>query len=210
MSQAIRTLAVRNAMSLAVAMIALSFSGCPGPDRLTDPLVSEGGTYFAATGGTTELSSLGGSGGSSVNKGGTASINDASANGADASGFDWGPTSYDITSGSSVAYQDHLNGERCFAACHDHAITVGGTAYQADGTSTASNGQIGIWLNGALFTSYVGSNGNFFTNFFGKVDWTNAAIAVRNENGTKLMPANPNASGDCNYCHIGNHRIIVP
>ena len=211
MAKAVRDLAARNAMGLAAAAMALLFSACPGPDRLTDPVVSEGGTYFAALGGTTAFSSLGGSGNSGAANGGTASTNDASADAnVDDAGFDWGPASYDPTGGSSVTYQDHFNGDPCFQACHDHSITIGGTAYLANGTDTASNVEIGVWIGGTLFTSYAGSNGNFFTNFFGTVDWTKAAIAVRNANGTKKMPANPNASGDCNHCHDGTQRILIP
>ena len=198
-------------MGLAAAVIALSFSACPGPDRLTDPVVSEGGTYFAALGGTPGLSGLGGSGNSGAGNAGTAPTYDASADAStDAAEFDWGPTSYDKTGGSSVTYQDHFNGDPCFATCHDHGITIGGTVYQANGTDAASNAEIGVWLGGALFTCYAGSNGNFFTNFLGTVDWTNAAIAVRDANGTRKMPANPNASGNCNSCHDSTQRIVVP
>ena len=211
MARAVRHLAARNALGLALAVIALSFSACPGPDRLIDPLVSEGGTYFAALGGTSELSGIGGSGNSGVANGGTASSNDASVDAStDAARFDWGPTRYDPTGGSSVNYQDHFNGDPCFASCHDHGITIGGTVYQANGTDAASNVQIGVFLGGALFTSYCGSNGNFFTNFLGNLDWTQAAIAVRNENGTMEMPANPDANGNCNLCHDSSHRIVIP
>ena len=210
MAKAVRNPAARIAMNLAGALVALLVSACSGPDRLMDPVVSEGGTYFTAPGGASELSS-GGAGNSGGANGGTASAQDASVDaGSDDAGFDWGPTRYDTTGGSNVTYQDHFNGQPCFDACHDHRIAIGGTVYQTNGTDTASNAEVGVWIGGALFTSYAGSNGNFFTNFFGTVDWSQAAIAVRNANGTRTMPANPNASGDCNHCHDSTRRIVAP
>ncbi len=196
--------AARNAINLAVAVVSLLFSACPGPNRLTDPVVSEGGTYFTSMGGTSEHSSTAGTG----NSGGA---HDASVDaGGDDAGFDWGPTKYDANGGSSITYQDHFNGDPCFDACHDHRITIGGTVYQANGTDASSNAEVGVWIGGALFTSYTGINGNFFTNFLGAADWAKATIAVRNANGTKRMPANPNASGDCNHCHESALRIVSP
>jgi hypothetical protein len=198
----VSSLAARNTLGLLAASVALSYSACSGPDRLTQPLVSEGGSYFAA---------LGGGGNSGGTGSAPASTNDASTgdSGNDA-GVAWGPTDYDATGGLSVSYQDHFNGEPCFASCHAHGITLGGTVYQVNGTDTASNAQIGVWLGGTLFTSYSGSGGNFFTNFLGNLDWTKAAIAVRNANGTTYMPANQNANGNCNACHDSRHRIVVP
>ena len=211
MAEAVRNPAARSAMVLAAALGALMFSACPGPDRLTDPVVSEGGTYFTSPGGASDLSSTGGTGNTGGSNGGTASTHDASVDASsDDAGFDWGPTQYDTTGGSSVTYQDHFNGEPCFDACHEHRITIGGTVYQANGTDTASGAELGVWIGGTLFTSYAGSNGNFFTNFLGTVDWTKAAIAVRNANGTRKMPVNPNASGDCNHCHGSTRRIVTP
>ncbi len=202
MPKAIGDSTTRTTLGLGAALVALSFSACSGPDRATDPLVSEGGTYFAA---------FGGSGNSGGTSGASALTNDAAASdsGNDA-GFDWGPTDYDATGGLSVSYQDHFNGEPCFASCHDHGITLGATVYQANGTDTAANAEIGVWLGGALFTCYSGSGGNFFTNFLGNLAWTKAAIAVRNANGTTYMPANADANGNCNACHDSSHRIVVP
>jgi hypothetical protein len=52
MAKSVRDLTARYAMGLAAAVIALAFSACPGPDRLTDPIVSEAGTYFSTVGGS--------------------------------------------------------------------------------------------------------------------------------------------------------------
>jgi hypothetical protein len=206
MTKAVRDLAVRNAMGLALAVLAISFSGCPGPDRLTDPVVAEGGTYYAALGGTAGLAGLSGS-----NNGGTAMTADASAGaGGNATGFDWGPTNFDPDGGLNVTDPAALDGGSCFPACLNNGIAVGGTVYQANGTDPAPNVQIGIWLNGTLFTSYSGSDGNFFMNFLGAVDWSNAVVAVRDANSTKKMPANPNVSGNCSHCHNSTQRIVVP
>jgi hypothetical protein len=185
-----------------VALLAFALSACPGPDRMTEPVVSEGGSYFASL-------RDGGTNGGTCGK--PASTNDASSNdcGNDA-GFDWGPSKYDATGGLTVSHQDRFNGEPCFASCHEHGISLGGTVYQANGADTASNAEIGVWLGGALFNSYSGSGGNFFTNSLGNLDWANAVIAVRNANGTTYMPANPNANGNCNTCHDSAHRIVVP
>ena len=205
MAKAIHDHSVRTmATGLCVAVISLSFSACPGPDRLTDPVVSQGGKYFDALDGSTELSALGGNGG-------TGSATDAATDASsDAGLFDWGRTPLDKNGGLSVTYQDHSPGEACLGACHDKGIRLGGTVYQTGGTAPASNVEIGVWLNGTLFTSYAGSAGNFFTNFLAEVDWSQAQIAVRNEKGTLRMSPNPNANGNCNSCHNSGHRIVVP
>jgi hypothetical protein len=194
---------------LGATWLALALSACTGPDRLTDAIVSEGGTYFAALGDAAALSGSGGSGNPNTGNGGTTFTNDASLEDANA-GFDWGPSKFDKNGGSSVTYQDHYNGEPCFATCHVHGIALAGTAYQANGTDPAANVEIGVWLEGTLLTSYTGSVGNFFTNSLSALDWTKAVIAVRSGNGTREMPANTKASGNCNLCHEGSHRITAP
>jgi hypothetical protein len=78
MAKVVRNLTARNAVNLATALVALLFSACPGPDRLTDPVVSEGGTYFTSPGGASELSNIGGTGNAGAANGGTASTHDAS------------------------------------------------------------------------------------------------------------------------------------
>ena len=202
MAKSVRDLAVRYATGLAASAIALSFSACPGPDRLTDPIVSEAGTYFSTMGGSGNLGAANGGAGLI-----TYTLPDASAYDDE---FDWGSTNYDPTGGSSVTHQAHFNGNACFAACHAHDITLGGTVYQANSTGTASNAQIGVLVGAALFTTYAGNKGNFFLKVSGNVDWTHADIAVRNARGTRRMPVDPNASGDCNQCHDSAHRIVVP
>jgi hypothetical protein len=93
--------------------------------------------------------------------------------------------------------------------CHKHKISFGGTTYQSNGTTAASNVQIGIRMGGTLVTTYAGSKGNFYANLTG-TGWASAQIAVRTAAGTTVMPTNASASGDCNTCHKSSNRIATP
>jgi hypothetical protein len=61
-----------------------------------------------------------------------------------------------------------------------------------------------------MTTTYAGSVGNFFATFSGSVDWGTAQIAIRTSNGTRAMPINASASGNCNDYHGAGNRIVVP
>jgi hypothetical protein len=191
MPKAAYTLDLRKTSSLVATVSTIVASACAGPDRLLDPLVSEGGTYFASLGGNPSTG------------GGTAS-------GGTTSGSTSASTDYDVNGGSKVAYQGHYTGMACFQTCHSHTMTVGGTAYQADGTTTAANAQVRILANNTVTSTYSGSQGNFYLTIPGTVDWAATQISIRNANGTLTMPARSNTSGNCNSCHDGTNRIVVP
>lgn len=202
-----RTLGPKFFVSFVVATATLSASACSGPDHITEPLVAEGGAYFASLGGAVNgaTATTGGTQGSSgVNEQG------GDRGGASTANFSWGDGSYDSNGGANVAYQGHFTGTACFAACHAHGMTFAGTVYAADGTSPASNAQLGIVIDGRLVSTYSGSQGNFYGSLSGTIDWAKAQIAVRTSGGTKVMATNVDANGNCNGCHGGGARIVVP
>lgn len=198
-------------------LAALAASACAGPDHLLEPVLAEGGAFFASVGGRT--SSAGGaqntanSGTIIGTLGGTANTITSSRTLADASEFDWGDAAYDSNGGADVAYQEgHYPGLPCFASCHEHIITFGGTVYQVDGTTKAANAQIGLLVNGILTATYAGTVGNFYaTASPSDFDWATAKMAVRTGKGMYVMPANANANGNCNNCHKNStNRIVAP
>jgi hypothetical protein len=220
-----RTLEPESVIGLLIASATLLTAACSGGDHLTEPLVSVGGAHYYSSGTTAAAgSSANGPGGStaggntSVTGGGTNGMGGTATGGNSSTGtnstmpsFDWGGTSYDATGGINVDHQTgHYPGAICFASCHLHTITLGGSAYQSDGTSAAANAQIGLRANGTLTTFYAGSAGNFFATISGTIDWTTAQIALRTEKGALSMPINANASGNCNNCHGTSNRIVVP
>jgi hypothetical protein len=199
-------------LSLITAQLVLGVAACAGPDHLTDPVVSEGGAFFASLGGTSAITGSGGAnnppGSGGHSQGGTSPA--SGGNTATAPAFDWGAVSYDANGGTNITYQDHYNGTACFMSCHSHSFTFGGTLYQADGTTAAANVQIGILSNGTLTTTYSGTKGNFFASIGATVDWTAVQIAVRSAAGARAMPINASASGNCNNCHGASNRILAP
>ncbi len=220
MANTTRTLGAKTLVSQVAAVATLCSSACSGPDKFTEPLVSEGGTYFDSLGGlpstTNDLQGgTTGVGGGASALGGTASGGAASGGAATGGNvtatFDWNSSNYDSNGGANVAYQTgHFAGLACLATCHAHSMTFGGTAYQANGTSAAANAEIGLLVNGNLTTTYAGSAGNFFATVAGTVDWATAQIAIRSSSGTSVMPVNANATGNCNDCHGSTNRIVVP
>lgn len=208
-------------LSRSLAWVTLVASGCAGPDHLLDPVLSQGGSYFASLGGwidpplsTRDGQGSGGrasAGGSTARGGSTSGGNATTTAGLDAPDFDWSDTSYDAKGGDGIGYQQgHYPGLPCFSTCHDHAITLGGTAYQANGTTAASNVQIGILVGGKLSQTYSGTAGNFYLTIDGDIDWATAQIAVRTDRGSRAMPLNSQASGNCNGCHKSSNRIVTP
>jgi hypothetical protein len=211
--------ATRCAAALGLIPIVASASACAGPDHLTEPVVSEGGSYFLQFESPT---ASGGTGNNSGPSGGTSSSNSSGLGGVNngfggnsssvATGtFDWGANKYDPNGGANVAYQGHFTGMACISSsCHSHGFAFGGSVYSPGGTATASNAQIGIWMNGNFTTVYAGKQGNFFASLSGNVDWSKAIIAVRTANGTSAMAVNGQANGNCNSCHDSSRRIIAP
>ena len=188
--------------------VTLSLFACSGPDNLTDPVVSAGGTTGNTTAGTnsggqSSTVALGGTGG-------TGTVTTGTLTNAGAAAFDWGTTTYDATQGANVAYQGHYNGVACSAACHSHSFNVGGTLYLSDGTTAAANAQVGVLADGTLTTGYSGSGGNFYFSKANVANWATVQIAVRTLTGTLVMPVNASATGNCNNCHSATNRITVP
>ena len=107
-------------------------------------------------------------------------------------------------------HQGHNTGAACLASCHSHSFQAGGTIYQTNGTTTAGNVQVGIIMKNTLFTSYSGTQGNFFVPISGTLDWTTALIAIRTATGTAIHPTTSGLSGNCNSCHTSTNRIVVP
>jgi cytochrome c553 len=128
--------------------------------------------------------------------------------------FDWGATVFDASAGNAILYQDHMNGMGCInAACHGattFAANASGTVYQADGTTYASNVQIGVFIDGALGTTYAGTMGNFYVTLPSATNWATAQIALRTATGSVAMPVNTAATGNCNSCHDATNRIVTP
>jgi len=85
----------------------------------------------------------------------------------------------------------------------------GGTVFQTDGTTPAPHVQVGVKDSGGLYTTYSGSNGNFWVRDTGQnVDWANADVRIRNANGEAKMQSAPSAA--CNTCHSGGMVIKEP
>ncbi len=166
------------------------------------------------TGGKSSTGGLSASGGSRLTGGATATGGNLATGGTSAagggSGFNWGTSTYNPTGGSAVNHQGHNTGAACLASCHSHNFQAGGTIYQTNGTSTAGNVQIGIIMNGTLFTGYSGTQGNFFFAVSGTLNWATAQVAIRTATGTAIHPATTGLSGNCNSCHNSTNRIVVP
>jgi hypothetical protein len=167
---------------------------------------ASGGTTAAGTGGRTA-----GTGGTPGTGGRPGTGGAPGTGGSTTADFDWGTTTYNSSGGSSVRYQGHYTGQGCLSckSFTHRTFTFGGTVYQGNGSSTAANAQIGILVNGSLTTTYSGSQGNFYASISGSA-WSTAQIAVRTSAGTRVMPANSTASGDCNSCHGTSNRLVTP
>jgi len=176
---------------------------------------TESGTAATGTGGNTSTStskSIGGT--SNTSTGGDTSTNGTGTGGASATTggaapFDWGTDTYDPSNASSVDHQNHNAGAPCFANCHTHDFTLGGTVYQAN-DAAASGVELGIIVGGTLYTTYSGTRGNFFLTVPGTVDWATAPIGMRSSNGSVLHPTMGGLSGNCNSCHGSSNRIVTP
>lgn len=200
----------------------LGLLACTGPDNLTDPLIAPDAT--SSLGGTSSLAAAGSSavgGGAAVAGASTTGGNASSGVGGSsqavtstATGFDWAGSAFDATAGAAIDHQDHFNGMGCISvACHgttNFTANASGTIYQADGTTPASNVQVGIFIDGALSTTYAGSQGNFWVTLPSVTGFATARIALRTAAGTTLMPVNAAATGNCNGCHTATNRIMTP
>src|SRR5512133_1935615 len=180
---------------------------CAGPDHILEPVIAQGGSFFASASG--QVNGTGGRTSSTGTLGGASSTSTRTLS--DALNFAWAD-SYNSNGGADVAYQEnHFPGTSCVASCHAHVFTFAGTAYLSGGRSAAANAQIGLEVNGELYTTYAGTAGNFFLTVPGEVDWSIAQMAVRTEQGTYSMPLNASANGNCNKCHKdASTRILAP
>jgi hypothetical protein len=170
---------------------------------------SAGGT--ASTGGTKSVGTT--NTGGKTSTGGATSTGGTTAAGGGGAVFNWGIVTYSVTGGSGIGHQGHDTGQACLASCHNHAFQTGGTIYQANGTTTAANVQVGIiMMNGTLMTTYSGSQGNFYLSLSGTQDWSTAQVAIRTATGTSVHPTVAAMSGNCNSagCHDSSNRIVVP
>ena len=171
-----------------------------------------GGATF--TGGTSSTGVAAPTGGRQSTGGTFATGGLPNAGGAHATGgaaaFNWGSVTYSPTGGSAMSHQGHNTGAACLASCHSHNFQAGGTIYQSNGTTTAGSIQVGVIMNGALFTSYSGTQGNFYIPITGTLNWATAQIAIRSATGTAIHPVTSGLSGNCNSCHNSSNRITVP
>lgn len=195
-------------MLVTLAAVTCAGVNCAGPDHILEPVIAEGGAFFASMGGQT--ATIGGKNSTSAAGGSTTSTSTRTLS--DVLEFSWADTAYESAGGADVAYQEgHFPGTSCVASCHNHVFTFAGTAYLADGRSAAANAQIGLEINGELYTTYAGSAGNFYLSVPSEVDWASARMAIRTKQGTYSMPVNASASGNCNKCHKDSTtRILSP
>ncbi len=163
-------------------------------------------TSGSATGGAAG-SATGGAGGSAT--GGAGGSATGGAGGSTADTF-W-PDSYDATALSNPASGNHNAGKDC-GNCHTGggapAWSYAGTVYQTGGMMAAPHVEVGVRYNGTTYTTYSGTNGNFFYTPGVNIDFTQAEVRIRNGNGEATMPGS--AGQWCNSCHSSGSRIIEP
>jgi hypothetical protein len=101
------------------------------------------------------------------------------------------------------------------STCHGSKVpfTFGGTVYLADGTTGASNVEVGISDGTLTLTAYSAVNGNLWLpSSAGAITWANAVIAIRDAKGEHLKPATAPRGSACNGtgCHSSTMRLIAP
>jgi hypothetical protein len=119
---------------------------------------------------------------------------------------------YDPAGQPTPADGEHQAGNNCMV-CHtsgpgDPLFVLGGTVYQADGTSPAANVEVGVRDNSGFYSGYSATNGNFWVPVPGTIDWASADVRMRNENGESMMIST--ATGACNQCHAGGLLLKEP
>jgi hypothetical protein len=185
-------------------------SSAVGGTKVAGGTASTGGSK--ATGGTKAAGGTKATGGTKAAGGTKATGGATSTASTSTAAFNWGTNTYNPSGGSSISYQTHEVGTACLASCHSHRFTTGGTIYQANGTTAAANVEIGVIVNGTLYTTYSGSGGNFYLTISGTVDWSTAQVAIRTSTGTAVHPTTTGMSGNCGSanCHTSSNRIVVP
>ena len=174
---------------------------------------STGGTAGSEAGGedATEAGAGGedaGTGGTQQDSGTGGAATGGTAGSAGGDGFWTHP--YDPVGAPPVASGHHNASQDCLG-CHDGTGTAtqflfGGTIYDALGTAPVEHAEIGIKDPGGFYSSYSGTNGNFWGVAAGTtIDWSQAEIRTRDAYGELTMPVTPQAG--CNSCHKGSAVI---
>jgi hypothetical protein len=166
------------------------------------------GTSLIGSGGTLATTSNGGS----VSIGGSASSIPVGGS----SSFLW-PTQYDANGSSPLASGKHNPGMDCMtSSCHgptqgSRAFAFGGTVYTAAGV-VAPHVQIAIVTAQNVFTTYSGTNGNFWLPLSDAVniEWAKATVYLRNGAGEISKPSTATVNSNCNGCHGSSKRMIGP
>jgi hypothetical protein len=181
-------------------------SGGPGVGASTSTggRVEGGASAVGASGGALPQ----GSGGMSVGSGGASTTS---------STFTW-PGAYDPAGVPSNSTGKHNPGSNCMGSgCHastqsSRAFAFGGTVYQSNGTTVASNVQIAIVSGSTVVTAYSATNGNFWLPLASapSVDWTKATVHLRNSKGEVAKAPGTTLSAPCNSCHGSTMRITAP
>ena len=168
------------------------------------------GTGGSATGGTGggDTGGTGGSATGGTGGGGTGGTG-GSATGGTGGGSSFWDGAYDPNGAPNPADGKHNAGKDCLQ-CHsagNNAWLFGGTVYQSGGGG-AAHVQVGVKDANGLYTTYSGTNGNFwYPKGSATVDWTNAEVRLRNANG-ELVMSSPAAG--CNSCHTGAMQLVAP
>jgi len=165
-------------------------------------------------GGTTSSSGTGGGGGTTSSGtgggGGTTSSGTAGSGGV-GGGADFWDGAYDPNGLPNPSDGEHNDGDYCMS-CHASGgdqWLFGGTVYETGGSNGAANVQVGLLLDGTLYTAYSGDNGNFWVaDPGGSPNWANAEVRFRNANGETIMVGAATAA--CNSCHTGGMALIEP
>lgn len=126
------------------------------------------------------------------------------------------PEAYDAAGAPEPADGHHNTGSSCMSSvCHGETVpfAFGGTVYQADGTTAAPHVQVGISDGAVVVTAYSADNGNIWLPATaGTIDWANAAIVIRSQNGERVKPASAPRGSACNAsgCHSSSNRLLEP
>lgn len=184
------------------------------------PLTGVSGHYGSgepSTGGTSSVNATvpTATGGSLPTGAGGSTMNVTPTGGA--VGFTW-PGAYDPNGNPPVPSGEHNAGANCMSsACHassqaSRAFAFGGTVY-AKGTTTAlAHTQIAIVSDGKTYSTYSGTNGNFWLPLASapNLNWTTAKIYLRNATGEIAKPTSATVNAGCNSCHGSSQRIVGP
>jgi hypothetical protein len=102
------------------------------------------------------------------------------------------------------------------SSCHgptqgNRAFAFGGTVYSTGG-ALAPHVQIAILSGQNVFTTYSGTNGNFWLPLSdaANIEWAKATVYLRNGAGELSKPTTATVNSNCNGCHGSSKRVIGP